>query len=234
MISEVSLAAAAVRWFGPPDEAVVGDFVERVAAGVSRSRMWLEVASIVAFGAWRQTRRNPLRALLAIVAGWAALLLMFSFGDMAADGLAKLLWNWDGAAAYAGTTSWWPFHVSAVVVSYAGFALSAAFVSRVFQRTHALLLVYVMSTFAALMIATVIIEVLSRTQGAVPVPHPLFYLVSVTLPYQWRSGVALVPIVMLGAGIAASVSRSTGPGTSSAAPNWSRDQLGPRTTDQGS
>jgi hypothetical protein len=35
----------------------------------------------------------------------------------------------------------------------------------------------------------------------VPVPHTLFYLVSVSLPHHWRSGLLLAPVVTLLGGI---------------------------------
>ena len=37
----------------------------------------------------------------------------------------------------------------------------------------------------------------------IPVPHTLFYLVSVTLPFHWRSGFLLAPLVMVVCGLAA-------------------------------
>jgi hypothetical protein len=43
----------------------------------------------------------------------------------------------------------------------------------------------------------------TMTEGPMPLPHVLFPLVSVTLPYQWRSGLVLAPAVMLLAGMVA-------------------------------
>ena len=52
--------------------------------------------------------------------------------------------------------------------------------------------------------SAVTIEVLSRLwDNRVPVPHTLFYLVSVALPYQWRSGLVLAPATILVAGLLA-------------------------------
>jgi hypothetical protein len=49
--------------------------------------------------------------------------------------------------------------------------------------------------------SALVLEVLMR-RGPVPVPHPLFYLVSVTLPYHWRTGFLFVPFLMLLSGSA--------------------------------
>jgi hypothetical protein len=37
----------------------------------------------------------------------------------------------------------------------------------------------------------------------VPIPHPLFYAVSVALPFHWRSGLLLAPLVIMGVGVLA-------------------------------
>lgn len=47
------------------------------------------------------------------------------------------------------------------------------------------------------------LEVLIHRYDGVPVPHTLFYLVSVTLPFHWRSGLLLVPSIMLVCGLLA-------------------------------
>jgi hypothetical protein len=57
-----------------------------------------------------------------------------------------------------------------------------------------------------LVASAVALEILMR-RGPVPVPHPLFYFVSVTLAYQWRTGFLLVPLLMLLAGAGAQGTR---------------------------
>ena len=107
------------------------------------------------------------------------------------------------AAALGVALSFW---IAALGVSYSGFALSAAVVVRVHRRAAGPMLVaHATSMFVALMASTVTIEVLSRLwDNRVPVPHTLFYVVSVALPYHWRSGLLLAPAVMLMAGLLAS------------------------------
>ncbi len=146
-----------------------------------------------------QVRAHPWRTLAAVAIGWGTLLLVFTlFGDRTADGIAGLFWGWDRQEAYAGMQPWWPFRVSAFVVSYAGFALSAWAVSRIARPLVApAMLAYGVTVILALAGAAVFIEMEAARGRGVAVPHPLFYIVSVSLPYQWRSGFLLVPLVMV-------------------------------------
>ena len=198
-----ALAMAILRRLGPQQDALAGDLLEEYAAGRSKRWFYRQVLSAVTFAAIRDVRRRPLRAVAAIAMGWTVLLLGFTLlGDRTAGGLAAVLWKWDRQSAYE-TRVWWPFHLSAVFVSYAGFALSAWVVARVYRRTPAMLLAFWISVLITLPTAAVVLEVLFRRWGGVAVPHGLFYVVSVTLPYQWRSGLLLVPVIVLLSGIVA-------------------------------
>jgi hypothetical protein len=193
-------AMAVLSRLGDPNASIVGDILEDYQAGRSRVWLWWQVASAIVFVTLRGIRRQPLHALAAVVMGWTVLLLGFTFGDASADGLAKLLWNWDRQTGY-GTHIWWPFQICATLVSYAGFAMSAWIVGRVYRTSPAMLLAFVASVVAVLAASALVLEILMR-RGPVPVPHPLFYLVSVTLPYQWRTGFLFVPFLMLLSGSA--------------------------------
>jgi hypothetical protein len=187
---------------GPQDESFIGDLVEEYSAGRSRAWYWRQVLSAVLLACVRQIRAQPARALGAVVTGWATLLLIFFIlGDRTADGLAGWLWNWDRQTAYA-TQVWWPFTIVAVLVSYTGFAISALVVVRLHRR-HAgpMLIAYAISMLIVLAASAVLIEVLTRQNGRVPVPHPLFYVISVALPYHWRSGLLLAPAIILVVGL---------------------------------
>jgi hypothetical protein len=92
-----------------------------------------------------------------------------------------------------GSPGWyWRQVLMAVVVG-------SAAVARL-HRSHAapMLLAYLVSVFAALVASAAILSLLGPRA---PVPHPLFYLVSVTLPYQWRSGFVLVPFIIVLGGL---------------------------------
>jgi hypothetical protein len=187
---------------GPEDEAFIGDLVEEYGAGRSRAWYWRQVVSAVLLTSVRYIGTHRARAVVGVATGWAALLIIFFvLGDPTANGLAGWFWNWDRPMAY-GTQVWWPFAIAAFLVSYAGFALSALLVVRLHPR-HAgpMLIAYALSMLLVLAASVVLVEVLTRRNGGVPVPHTLFYVVSVALPYHWRSGLLLAPLVILVAGV---------------------------------
>ncbi len=208
------LAMAILMRLGPREEPLVGDLVEEYTTGRSRLWFWRQALAAVAAGTIRGIRDQPLRTVGAVALGWAVLGVVFVlFGDWAANGLAKLLWNWNRAVGY-GSNVWWPFQITAAFVSYAGFALSAVVVARLHRGNPAMLLAYVTSVTIALVAGAVAIEVLTYLYDRVPVPHPLFYVVSLTLPYHWRSGLLLVPCIMLLCGVAQEATKNLGPNES--------------------
>jgi hypothetical protein len=198
-----AIATAVLIRLGDGNDCIIGDLLEEYSAGRSRLWYWRQVLALVATNTVVQVGTRPLRASVALTAGWATLLLGFTlFGDRTAEALARLFWSWDRASAYAGALPWWPFQISAVLVSYAGFALSAWAVSRVARPFAApMVLAYAASVMVVLVGTALLLEVLFRRHGGVPVPHPLFYIVSVTLPYQWRSGLVLAPLVIMVCGL---------------------------------
>ena len=205
-----AVAMAILSYLGDQADSIVGDLVEEYRAGRSRLWFWRQAVSAVAFDVIRQVGHHPARAGGAVVTGWTVLIVTFMLaGDRTADGAARLLWNWDRQAAYGGQP-WWPFHITAWFVSYAGFALSAWIVARAYRQDAAMLLSFVISVTAGLAASAAVFEILIWRAKPVPVPHALFYLVSVTLPYQWRSGLLLAPLVMLLTGAAARRQRTFG------------------------
>jgi hypothetical protein len=193
-----TLAVTMLMRLGSGDEPLLGDLIEEYAAGRSRWWFWRQTIAAIVTGAIRGIRVQPLRTVGALTIGWAVLLLVFAlFGDRAAEGLANLVWEWNRQTTGYGSGIWQPFQISAAFVSYAGFALSALVVARLHRGNPAMLLAFVASVEAGLAIGAVTVEVLTYLHGRVPVPHPLFYVVSVTLPSHWRSGFLLVPLLML-------------------------------------
>jgi len=153
-------------------------------------------------GAGRDIRTHKILTLRAVISGWAVLLGLFVFlGERVALEVAWQLWGWTRAVGY-GTGPWWPFWISGWFTSYAGFAIAAWTMTR-FHRKHAgpVLLVFVASEYGVLAVSAAVIA----WHGAVPVPvpHPLYYIVSLTLPFQWRSGFVSVPAVTLLSGLLA-------------------------------
>jgi hypothetical protein len=187
---------------GPQDESFIGDLIEQYGGGRSRAWYWRQVLSAVLLASVRQIGAHRARALVAVTTGWATLLLFFFIlGDRTADGLAGWFWTWDRQTAYE-TQIWWPFWITALLVSYTGFGLSGVAVVRLHRRhTGPMLVAYAVSVLLVLAASAVLIEVLTRRNGGVPVPHTLFYVISVALPYHWHSGLLLAPVLILVVGL---------------------------------
>ena len=205
-----ALATTLLLRLGPDDESFAGDLAEEYAAGRSRAWYLRQVLSAIVLTSMRQIAAHPMRAAVAVLTGWATLLVFFAFGDRVAGTLAAWVWGWDRQRAYE-TGVWWPFWITAQIVSYSGFVLSALVVVRTHRRQAGPTLVaYAASMFVALIASAVTIEMLGRLwDNRVPVPHTLFYVVSVALPYCWRSGVLLAPTAILIAGLLGTPRRST-------------------------
>jgi hypothetical protein len=182
------------------DEALVGDLAEELRTGRSRVWYWRQALAAVTMASVKEVGQQKLHALQAVVTGWVFLLLIFIFlGPRVANGLAFQTWGWTREIGYDPTHDWQPFHIAATFDSYAGFAISAWAVVRS-QRDHALpmLLAYLVSVVVVLTSAATFLAWRARP---IAVPHPLFYVVSPTLPYVWRAGLLLVPLVILIVGL---------------------------------
>ena len=182
--------------FRPDDAALAGDLLEEMADGRSQAWYWRQVLRAIVARTMKEVRRHPYVALHAMATGWIVLLLTFVlFGDLVAEAIAEALWGWTRPEAYR-TGYWWPFHVSATIVSYTGFAVSAYAVVRLHRLS--MLLPYALSVVVVLVTSAAFFDWLARP---IAMPHSLFYLVSVSLPYTWRSGFILAPLVILMSGL---------------------------------
>ncbi len=178
--------------------AVFGDLQEEYESGRSPGWYWRQTVRVIVRGSVKEIVNHPFLGLRAVTTGWITLLIVFSLGDLAADAIAKFFWGWTRDVGY-GTGYWWPFHVSATIVSYAGFAISTLAVVRLHRnRAMPMVLAYLCSVIAALAVSAAIAAWLVRPT---PLPHTLFYFVSVGLPYVWRSGFVLVPVVIVLSGL---------------------------------
>ena len=178
--------------------ALQGDLDEEFHAGRSSGWYWRQVARAIATWSLMDIRAHPYVALRATATGWIVLLLFFASGDFFAETIARYGWNWRRAHGY-GYGVWWPFHIAGFVVSYVGFGLSAFVVARTYgERGMPMVLAYLTSLMAVLAAGAAIIEWINGPVGA---PHTLYYLVSVVLPFMWRSGFLLVPLVVLLTGL---------------------------------
>ena len=193
-------APPAATWllkkFRPGDEALLGDLLEECPNGRSDAWYWRQVFGAIVTGLWRDLREHPFLALRAIATGWIVLLLIFTLlGDRTAEAIAKYGWNWSRYRDGYGEGYWWPFWVAATCVSYSGFAISAWAVARAHAASGmAMVTAYLGSVLVALSLAAAIVEWVPRPLA---VPHTLYYVISVGLPFVWHSGFILVPMVVL-------------------------------------
>jgi len=191
-----ALATFLLDRLGPRDESLAGDLHEEYAAGRSRAWFWYQAMAAIACGAAADVRRSPSRAGLSIATGWAVVAAVCLLGDRIADGLAGFFWGWHRQTAYIDSV-WWPFYIGALVVTYGGFGSSAIVVARMNRLRPAMLLAYVASILTVLTVTALVLEVLIRQYVRLPIPHPFFYVVWTTLPFDWHSGIVLVPLTAL-------------------------------------
>jgi hypothetical protein len=184
------LASAMLRLVEAND-GLIGDLMEEYRSGRSARWYWRQTIVAAAVALSRHIRAHKLLALRAIVTGWVVLLSFFAFGDFLANGLAHQMAGSPRDLSYL-YGIWWPFRLTAWLVSYVGFVISAGVVSRSHRPTFAI--AYVISVYGVLVGSAAFIAWLARP---IRVPHTLFYLVSVALPYQSWSGLWFAPIVML-------------------------------------
>jgi hypothetical protein len=180
--------------------ALQGDVEEEYQSGRSSAWYWRQVVGAIVTGLRKDIWDHPILALRAIATGWIVLLLMFVLlGDRTAEAIAKYFWNWSRYEDGYGAGFWWPFWVAASCVSYGGFAISAWAVARLHSAYGmGMVTAYLGSVLVALSVAAAIIAWIPRP---LPLPHPLYYIVSVGLPFVWHSGFILVPLVMLLTGL---------------------------------
>ena len=182
--------------------ALQGDLEEEYQTGRSSAWYWRQVMSAIVIGSAKDIRAHRLLALRAVATGWVVLLLFFARGDFFAETLAGYAWNWNRRIDGYGLAVWRPFHIAAAIVSYGGFSVSAWAVARS-HAAHAMpmVLAYLVSVFAVLVSFMVSAMFFGWLNRPTPLPHTLFYLVSITLPYVWHSGFILAPLVILLTGV---------------------------------
>jgi hypothetical protein len=185
------LASTFLEQLACAEPAVTGDLDEAYRQGRSSLWYWWQTAALIVLSPFRQLRHHPFESLSALVIGWAVFLTIFELFDV-------LLGRRLSMVGYR-TDVWMPFQMASWIVSYAGFALSALIVAKVSRRNSGpLLVLHVISVLLAMAIGAAIVA-----PAPTRVPHVFFPLISVALPYQWRSGFLLAPVAMLMAGMLA-------------------------------
>jgi hypothetical protein len=177
---------------GPAREAVTGDLIEEFQTGKSRRWFWRETIGAILTANWKEWRTDRFGALKAVALGWAAMLAFFFVaGDVLAhsgDQTVPRLLSYLGASR-AGVV--WLESLRYVPPTVIGCVLSGWIVGRP-------VLFYAVSVLVALAVA---VTAIAWYAAPVPVPHTLFYVVMLALPYWWWSGLLIVPLLIVAGGL---------------------------------
>ena len=186
------LALKLLGLLGPRHEVLAGDLLEQVRSGKSALWLWRQVIGVIVAGCIRDLREDRFGALKAVAIGWAAMLAFFFIaGDLLAhsgDQTVPRLLSYLGAH-HVGIV--WLERLRYVPATVIGCVLSGWIVGRP-------VLFYAASVFVALAVA---ITAIAWYAAPVPVPHTLFYVVMLALPYWWWSGLLVVPLLIVAGGL---------------------------------
>jgi hypothetical protein len=186
------LAFGLLRLLAPAHDALVGDLLEQVRSGRSGLWLWRQVIGVIFAGCIRDLREDRLGALKVVALGWAAMLAFFFIaGDLLAhsgDQTVPRLLSYLGAP-HAGVL--WLERLRYVPATVIGCVLSGWIVGRP-------VLFYAASVFVTL---TAAVTAIAWYAAPVQVPHTLFYVVVLALPYWWWSGLLIVPLLIVAGGL---------------------------------
>jgi hypothetical protein len=187
-----NLAFKLLGLLAPGREALAGDLLEQVQKGRSALWLWRQVIGAIVTGCIRDVREDRIGALKVVAIGWATMLgFFFIAGDFLAhsgDQTVPRLLSYLGAH-HAGVL--WLERLRYVPATVIGCVLSGWIVGRP-------VLFYAASVCVALAVAATAI---AWYAAPVSVPHTLFYVVMLALPYWWWSGLLIVPLLIVVGGL---------------------------------
>jgi hypothetical protein len=176
----------------PRNDVLAGDLLEQVRSGRSALWLWRQVIGVIVAGCIRDLREDRIGALKVVALGWAAMLAFFFIaGDFLAhsgDQTVPRLLSYLGAR-HVGVL--WLERLRYVPATVIGCVLSGWIVGRP-------VLFYATSVFVALVVA---VTAIAWYAAPVPVPHTLFYVLILALPYWWWSGLLIVPLLIVAGGL---------------------------------
>jgi hypothetical protein len=186
------LAIALLKRLAPGRDDLAGDLVEQFRSGKSNVWLWRQVLGTILATTWLNWRTDRLGALKAVALGWAAMLAFFFVaGDVlahSADQTVPRLLSYLGANR-AGAL--WLESLRYVPPTVIGCVLSGWIVGRP-------VLFYAASVFLALLAG---VTAIAWYAAPVAVPHTLFYVIILALPYWWWSGLLIVPLLIMIGGL---------------------------------
>jgi hypothetical protein len=166
--------------------------LEQFRRGKSNLWLWRQVIAAVVAASRRDLQADRIGALKAVALGWAAMLIFFFVaGDLlahSADQTVPRLLSYLGANRVG---ILWLESLRFIPPAVLGFVLSGWIVGRP-------VLFYAASVFVALIVAVIAI---AWYAAPVAVPHTLFYVIILALPYWWWSGLLIVPLLILIGGL---------------------------------
>jgi len=186
------LAVALLRLLAPGREDVAGDLIEQFRSGKSRWWMWRQVVGLTILATGRELQADRPGALKAVAIGWAVMLMFFFVaGDFLAHSADQTLPRLFSLLGTDHATALWLDRFRYIPPAIIGFVLSGWIVGRP-------VLFYAASVFMALIVG---VTAIAWYAAPVAVPHALFYVIILALPYWWWSGLLIVPLLIVMGGL---------------------------------
>jgi hypothetical protein len=186
------LALTLLSLLGPRHAALAGDLLERVRSGKSELWLWREVVAAIVTACGQELHADRIGALKAVALGWGAMLIFFFVaGDFlahSADQTVPKLLSYLGANRVGNV---WLESLRYIPPTVIGCVISGWIVGRP-------VLFYAASVFVALLVG---VAAIAWYAAPVAVPHTLFYVIVLALPYWWWSGLLIVPLLIVIGGL---------------------------------
>jgi hypothetical protein len=190
MKAEPKLALRVLKLFASGHDALAGDLLERCRSGKSGFWLWRQVVAGVVTSTRMEWQSDGVGALKAVALGWGAMLVFFFVaGDLLAHSADQTLPRLLSLLGAHHAAELWLDRFRYIPPAVIGVVLSGWIAGRP-------VLFYAASVLVALIAA---ITALAWYAVPVAVPHTLFYVVILALPYWWWSGLLIVPaLIVLG------------------------------------
>lgn len=186
------LALTLLKLLAPQRDALAGDLIEQVRCGKSTLWLWRQVVAAIVTTNVNEWHSDRIGALKAVALGWTAMLLFFFVaGDFLAHSADQTL---PRLLSYLGANhigNLWLESLRYIPPTVIGCVISGWIVGRP-------VLFYAASVFITLLEG---VTAIAWYAAPVAVPHTLFYVIVLALPYWWWSGLLIVPLLILVGGL---------------------------------
>jgi len=186
------LALTLLKLLAPGRDALAGDLAEQCRADKSTLWLWRQVLAAIVSANWCEWNTDRMAAFKAVALGWASMLAFFfvagDFLTHSGDQTVPRLLSYLGANR---ARALWLESLRYVPPTVIGCVLSGWLVGRP-------VLFYAASVFLALLAG---VTAITWHAAPVAVPHTLFYVIILALPYWWWSGLLIVPLLIVIGGL---------------------------------